>query len=612
MRKILTIIFILVPMWFTTSATVYYSAGFNSGNLPSSITVEDYDKLPLDTAMYKHGLSEQGWKVEMVSTTGYAAVSASRLTGDGVQDNRMTTPYFIVSEPDAVLRWKGKSILKGFEDSYRVEINEQGSDIFVPLIEIDKESYDWTIRNISLEEYSGKTVCIRFVCTSKNGYMLAIDEIMAGIPEDTLLDAIDETEAIFNRTNGLTIQGSVTDFGKPVNFTSFNFYLFGNKVAEIPAEMSSGNHYEFAATADINNSILRQDYEVKGATIDGTEISIYKGSAYGYNFNRKIFVDKATGTWCNNCPEGMLISNKLRKRFGSNIFLAETHTNDRLENSEYWSNLNFYAVPYFMLNRNRQTAYSSDKNFEPGYDDNGNAEIEITDCCFNDAEANLTIRVNFGFDYNNEDDKYKLGYLITKNSYTIEERSQFRQENNCTAPRNEEFYFLPTKIPGYMIDYHDVVIEGSTAFDGIPASLPQYIVSGENLENSFTIPKPEILESFENGTITFLLIDTETGKIVNCDYRPFNDSSAGINTLADDSIDNIAIRFSNDRIISLSFPIDGENFVMNVFDIAGNKIMEESGISNSHITYPLNWKNGMGIITVNSKSCHGSLKFISK
>ena len=47
------------------------------------------------------------------------------------------------------------------------------------------------------------------------------------------------------------------------------------------------------------------------------------------------------------------------------------------------------------------------------------------------------------------------------------------------GPKYDEYYFLPSKIPSRLVDFHDVTVEGSKAFTGIENSLPDSFKADE-------------------------------------------------------------------------------------------------------------------------------------
>lgn len=78
---------------------------------------------------------------------------------------------------------------------------------------------------------------------------------------------------------------------------------------------STGNvlEYEFEVTPELNRST---HYYICGIDGEGNETAIHDDSFFTSYFRRTLLVDKGTGMWCNNCPDGILTLESLQARYG--------------------------------------------------------------------------------------------------------------------------------------------------------------------------------------------------------------------------------------------------------------------------------------------------------
>ncbi len=98
---------------------------------------------------------------------------------------------------------------------------------------------------------------------------------------------------------------------------------------------------------------------------------------------------------------------------------------DRLECQEYWPGLKFYAVPYMMIDRNRQSAGELDNNFDRQLWTPVKAEIVPTSCDVTDYNAEVGFKVRFADDTDNASDRYRIGYVVTCISFSDEVKQIF-------------------------------------------------------------------------------------------------------------------------------------------------------------------------------------------
>ena len=159
--------------------TSAYILNLSGGKLPKGVeTINANGQLPKKTA-YKRGYTETGWTVDRLYNLGYVVVTPTYTAGEGSCENILTLPTLKI-EKGHRLQWTSQSLYRHFPESYRVEAVPTDGSAPVVLVEIDSEPYSATSHNISLIPVEGQEVSLRFVCTSSEGYLLAMWDLRVG------------------------------------------------------------------------------------------------------------------------------------------------------------------------------------------------------------------------------------------------------------------------------------------------------------------------------------------------------------------------------------------------------------------------------------------------
>ncbi|MBD5283123.1 MAG: hypothetical protein HDS31_00710 [Bacteroides sp.] len=493
-----------------TASAQGFKADFANGKFPAGITVEDCDGFEVPSLCYKNGRTSDGWTVATVGTGTYAAVSPSHSHDEGGQNNRMNIEEVTVEE-GAVISWTARSVFSDFPDTYRIEALVEGSEKPVTVFKGRAEEV-FTPHAVTLEKYTGKKVRFSFVCTSENGYLLAIKDIFIGVPEKPVLSLVDKTRRFAGNGETVEVTGTVFNSGLETTVEKVVLKVSSKEVASktINETVKSAESFDFSIDLPVElNKKTKYTVEIIGS--DGSVLASASSAAIASHFERNHFVDEGTGVWCNNCPEGMLALQQLKRDYPDQIVIATDHANDDLTNSDYWSGLKFFAVPYFMLNRRDDTKYSQTTNFENGLWRPTPVKIDLAK-----DEENVNVTVTTSEDIDNSNDRYRIGYVITGDFYQTEDDAAYMQKNSCNMPRHEAYYFLPNILPAHLSKYHNVNLDGEGYFDGIPNSIPADIAPGEATE-SFVIPCDglEANEVWSNLRINAYVLDTTNGEILN-------------------------------------------------------------------------------------------------
>ena len=525
-------------------AEYLFSTKFNSGRIPAIMTTEDRDGEPLSTADYRNGYTDKGWTVALVSGGQYAAMSPSHSRTDKPQSNLLSTPAFTVSGTRPMIRWKGRSIHPDFPESYLVLVQETGKDTPDVVYEClgEGEELDlndvWTLHAVSIESYIGKEIKVSFECISTNKYLLAIDDLYIGDPEEQMYQC-EVSTPVFVGTEwdgsdasgeqGLLFRGVLWNMGMPLEGGRVAFMSEGEEIASMPVEgvLRCGESCDFSMRVPLERD-RTIPYTIDVVDADGNHTTVTENILGCSYFPRTLLVEEYTGLWCVNCPSGMLQVERMERRFGEQAITVSGHINDLLECAEYRAGITAYSVPWMVLNRNNGTAGDDTSKFEEEYRRSTPAFIEISDYeTGDDGMLRATAQVTWAYDLDNSSDRYRLGYMLT-HDVVKEDDNEYRQKNGLGTVASERFYYLPSSIKSDLSPNHNVVVSAEDAFSGRPYSLPSSFTGMETAQAQISIVKPEAVDDLADTRLVAYIIDTADGTIVNACAQKLDEAVTSI------------------------------------------------------------------------------------
>ncbi len=553
----------LVPAWLSMSAQAVFTADFNSGSLPKDITVSNATgALPL-TNCYRRGYTADGWVVDRFGSKGYVALSPTHTEADASCRNILTLPALTVQEGN-ILRWQARSIYPDFPDSFSVEAYNPATGLRRTLMAVEEVPGEWTTYMASLEE-AGEDVEISFICDSRDGYMLGIDDIYVGTPELPMPVVTSRPEVYYSTGDfkervgdeGLVpVELSFRNFGAGLGEDALIWKVNGKQLETAAPTVLIPLGEEYRALQMIPAEV-DTPVEYSLSWIHGAEENlIYSGTLFVSDYKRRLVVDEATGMWCTNCPDGAIDLRNTRSSFGDDMIPLVTHQGDALEESSYWASLKFYALPYFKLDRISQSAFSSTKNFNLFYWQPTLFGIDVTGLHYSEdgvLQADLNVAVSDRQEV--AEGQFGVGYVVTSD---FDGRPDWYQKNGSTRVTSDEYYYLPTRIPGDLVKFHNVTLTSEYAFAPVPGSIPAGTdATGHDV--SVSIPRPELLESWDKARLTVFVLDTASGEIMNAESVDVGNFTPGssVGTLAVSDCAPTIILNSN-ATLTVSLPEKGD------------------------------------------------------
>lgn len=282
----------------------------------------------------------------------------------------------------------------------------------------------------------------------------------------------------------------------------------------------------------------------------------------GKGFPRNIVIEEFTGTWCPNCPQGIVTMEKLREKYtdGSVIPIA-IHYNDEMVASTYSSIHNKYATVYpsAVLNRMQYaTIYTPTTCI---------AEIEALKAC--PAAAQVTATANFTDDLKSIVFKTKTTYTFddseANNNYSL----AFGVIEDNVGPYVQMSNFTPSqlgKLDGWKyntsqvkMNFNDVARQYNAATKASGA-IPEEVEAGIEYEYEFTMAFRATTQIQDNANLSAVvyLLNRKTGAVINA-YQLKASEIGGVNDVVADSEfdENAPVEYFNLQGMRIAQPESG-------------------------------------------------------
>ena len=630
---IASLLMLSAPVWASTSASIdLWQTDFNNGRFPTGMTASAQGQTAIKDR-YKNGWSDDGWGVSALGRV-YCAVSPTSTLSENPVENILTLPAISIPEEaeGVLLRWSARSILPELPESYEIRVRRPGQEGWVTIYRVEEEEDQMRTRAILLDDYAGQEVEISFVCVSVNRYMLAIGGIYVGIPGSPLLTAVNSSRRFAENASPRNVEyritGEIFNAGAPMpGGTELKVIsgeeLYGSVV--ISETVPAGGSLEFNIPAPFPDNETTS-YDLVALLPDGTEIKVLSSDVTRSGFARTLLIDEGTGIWCNNCTRGILDIASLERSYPGQIAAVCTHVNDILANDEYWSHLGFYAVPYMMLNRQRETAGGDTSRFGAYYNEPTTASISVVEASTHeDGDENVKATLEVMFDHEvTESGRYGIGYVLTSSYRDHRSGKQWMQNNILTTPSSEQYYFLPSVIPATLSFYDHVSLDCEYAFDPNPIEIAEggalepyspyrmtfnfgeiFIDPGEDFE----IDEDTVLP--EDISLVAFVIDTEDGTVLNATTFPLQKEyyTPTLGVTAPSVKEGIRLMARGGNLL-FTLPDGVSRYEMTVSDPAGRILSTRSGEGSGETVVPLPEAQGLMIVTLTTSEGIGSLKIM--
>ncbi|MDE6637546.1 MAG: hypothetical protein K2K32_04840, partial [Muribaculaceae bacterium] len=521
-KIILTVLISLVAL----SLNAEYSLKISRGKFPEGVSAQSLNGFVPDSIAYKKVDLGQGWAAGDFGKLTNVALSPSFMKIGETCENALTLPLLKIQEGEW-LCWDACAIYPIFNETYTVEYRESGFDTWIAVGEFKESGNDWKSRLLDLSQCYGKEVEIRFVCRSPKGYMLALNNVAIRRLNPLAFACANLTPKFFALSDledgEAAASISLTNIGSSISGVTVEL----NDGDEVISQIEENEEWSPGESRILNLPIPlklneRREYQIALISPDGTRLTLGQSFAYCSSFKRHLLVDKGTGMWCNNCPTGTLAIDELEKEYGDALIGIETHYNDLLADEVNFMWLEYYAIPYMMLNRVRKSAGEGSNRFVDYICQPTEMEVVIKRIVENeDSTLTVLATVNTSKDFSDSDRTFRIGYEVTKN-FSGDDNKLFYQKNICNIAAYKQYYYLPSRMLYNLCYFPNVSLPSplaneteNIAFTGIKDSLPAALEAGSSYECSWDIPMPTGYTDFSGMRVVAYVLDAATQEIVN-------------------------------------------------------------------------------------------------
>lgn len=233
----------------------------------------------------------------------------------------------------------------------------------------------------------------------------------------------------------------------------------------------------------------------------------------GTTYEKTVVVEEFTGTWCGNCPRGIVGMKYMEENYGDKGFIGiAVHYNDKMEVNSYWDIIEYYSqgqFPSAVMDRNyyfdpsKETleAYYKDARQLPT-----EAKVEIS-AQYDEEKNSVTAVATSEYGFTADEVTYALAFVVTENN---------------VGPYVQENYFAGSSVdmdgwqnlgPSVLTTFDHVARNIWFAF-GIKDSQPANVE--EKTPYTFSIDLPmDNVKNVNDCDVIVMLINYTTGMIVN-------------------------------------------------------------------------------------------------
>lgn len=275
--------------------------------------------------------------------------------------------------------------------------------------------------------------------------------------------------------------------------------------------------------------------------------------------DRTAVAETYTGTWCGWCPRAIVGNARLKEVFGDRFIFIEAHVGmyddvDPMEIPAYAELANpMIGYPTSFFNRevhgdpyageSREEAFMSPELVEMILEGVAEGNVKVAATWANDDKTRISVKSDVTLMYDIDDVHYAIAYVVKANGLSGD-TPEWLQTNYFTYFAEDPQYASDTELgidfafylesPEYITDmkYDDVAVAAYGLAEGLPNSVTGPVTAGETKVSEYTISiaNNTLISDKENLKIVSMLIDTESGRIVNVDECNVS-SETGVNNV---------------------------------------------------------------------------------
>ena len=553
------------------------------------------------------------WTVmDSESSTSQSAASHSMFKVPGKADSWMVTSILNISDESAYLAFKSQnyqnvgdvlkvyayatdniytSLTTSIVDNFRYYGDLIYEEAQEPGANEELLEGEWRDNLISLEKYAGKNIYIAFVNDNRNKSAIFLDDVKIAI--DMKYALVNTTPASVVDKDEVEVSASVQVLGEKESYKGYSIRLNdaeGNLVSSLSdpdVVAEKGWRLDFKFPEMLPVKVGKENKFSINVTLGSEEKSISASVLdLAMETSKKVVVEEYTGQGCQFCPLGHAALDWIQKDFPGLVLPVELHSypadnfnNDKVQ--AMTENLGMQAAPTARINRGADIVSPMTQDEDRNYiyknaglwydhivaelENMAPADVEVTSVVFDGNDCVADVTVTYALDIENanvnmllelcEDDL--MGFQT--NGVAHDQAVLGDWGANGIYNRTTNLYY-----------YHNVLRnwEGNT-FNGTGGLLPTSIEAGVPYTVKMKVAAPKSIADINKTHVTAMLIDSESGKILNADRR-FTNTDTGVGSV-DSALYSLAVI---DGAISVAYP---GNLDVEVYSLDGMRIASASG-----------------------------------
>ena len=513
------------------------------------------------------------------------AVSHSMYSPAGKSNDWMVTPQLSIPDEKCYLTFKAQSFRTAKTDRLKVIIWEEEQkfnvlsqslvermaqegrvvvdEVLSPGAEENRLEGDWQDFTVLLDGYAGRKIYIAFVNENSNASAIFVTDVYVCHDASFQIQLSGVSESCVAQTEQ-AVSGKVCVQSAAEPYHSATLSLCDDAGQELAAlefsqlSLQAGDELPFAFGQPLALKVGRENRFTLHVRLQGTTRTDEDYLALcirnlAFRPTKRVVLEENTGMACNNCPLGHLAIEYLRKLYGP-LFIPlcyHTYTGDAYESGmtdyvQYF--LGLTAAPTGIVARtwggSPMTAVTADGLTDYSFNSSdgtcwadlvgksmavlADADVALT-AVYDEASQN--VRLDYDVRYALSADNVNVGllFVVTEDGLSGYQSNKFYTEtDDDLGPWRKDGEYGKSTV-AYTFDDVARALYPANAYYGLSGLIPTSVEEGVSYSGSITmdcLTDLSRVRDIRNCQVTCMLIDRETGRLVNAAQAPVADASA--------------------------------------------------------------------------------------
>lgn len=227
-------------------------------------------------------------------------------------------------------------------------------------------------------------------------------------------------------------------------------------------------------------------------------------------YKRNVLVEEGTGTWCGNCPRGVVALKRMNEKYPDNFIGVAVHSDDEMTIDEYYPFLDRYintvGYPYCTVDR----AIACD----PGFD-------ELEPNFLKEADIPALVKLNVDkYEIDGSTLKFDAGAEFALSEADVSYAWAFVVTEDNVGPLPQQNYYTDGSLEGWdyttnpvLMKFNEVAV-GAESVMGDEKALITSTTAGQTVKVSGTISGDKVAD-WNNTHLVLMMLDTRNGQVQN-------------------------------------------------------------------------------------------------